>query len=151
MGPRRAWQLMVLAFCAVLVLAGCRSTTANITVVPTTTTLALAGDAGNGAVLFVEVACTACHTLEGVSDGTTGPNLTTIAADVAARLADGSYTGSATDVVSYLRESIADPRAFVPPVCPAGPCLDGIMPNTFAEQLSAQELADLVAYLSAQS
>jgi len=147
MGPKSVWRLIVLSAIAVVVLGACRSTTANVT---TTTTIAVVGDAAAGAELFADgrIACTACHTLEGISEGSTGPNLTTIATDVAARLTDGSYTGIATDVGSYLRESILDPRAFVAPDCPAGPCFDRVMPQTFADTLSPQEVGDLVAFLS---
>jgi len=147
MGLTRVWRLVGFAILALVFLAGCRSTTANVT-----TTAVVAGNAVTGAAVFVDArfACTSCHTFEGISDGNTGPILTTIGADVAVRLTDGSYPGAATDVVSYLREAITDPRAFVAPACPAGPCFDRVMPNNFGELLSPEELADLVAFLAAQ-
>jgi mono/diheme cytochrome c family protein len=46
----------------------------------------------------------------------------------------------------YLYQSIVDPNGFVVPNY-AG----GLMPANYGEQLSAQELADLIAYLLQQS
>lgn len=154
MGWARGWRLGVFLASLVIVSAACKSVEAPITV-PTTTTVpvdldAVGGDATAGEELFTAplVACFACHTIEGIAQGQIGPNLTAIGADVEARLADGSYTGSATDVPSYLREAIFDPNAFIAPKCPTGPCPSGVMPQTFAESLTSQELADLVAFLS---
>lgn len=100
MGLTRVWRLVVLSILAIVVLAACRSTTADVT-----TTTVPPGDAEAGAAVFVDArfVCTSCHAFDGISDGTTGPNLTTIGADVAVRLTDGSYPGAATDVESYLR------------------------------------------------
>lgn len=109
-----------------------------------------AGDPASGAELFASPpqGCIACHTIDGVSAGPVGPDLTTIGADVTVRLAGGTYDGEATDVSSYLLESLVAPDAFIAPECPIGDCSSGSMPGNLAETLTPQELADLVAYLA---
>jgi hypothetical protein len=42
----------------------------------------------------------------------------------------------------YLYESIVDPSAFVVPDYP-----DGVMPKTFKDTLSAQDIADVIAFI----
>jgi len=90
-----------------------------------------------GRQVFVERGCGGCHTIQGVSAGTIGPNLTQIG-EIAATRKEGF---SAED---YIRESILSPKAFV---------VEGfqpLMPQNYGEQLSQQELDDLVAFLLAQ-
>ncbi len=90
------------------------------------------GNADNGATIFAS-SCSACH---GAQDGA-GPAVTGIAERAATRV-DGM---TAAD---YLHESIVDPSAYV---------VEGfadIMPKTFAQQFSDQEINDLVAYLLTQ-
>lgn len=90
-----------------------------------------------GRRVFVERGCGGCHTIQGVSAGTIGPNLTQIG-ETAATRKEGF---SAED---YIRESILSPKAFV---------VEGfqpLMPQNYGEQLSQQELDDLVAFLLAQ-
>ncbi|WP_374687711.1 cytochrome c family protein [Promineifilum sp.] len=89
-----------------------------------------AGDAAAGEQRFHDDAgCGACHSLEpGV-----GPSL----AGVAAR--------AGAPAEAYILESIVDPSAHV--VEGYG---DGTMPANFGQRLSAQQLADLVAFLMTQ-
>ena len=48
----------------------------------------------------------------------------------------------------YITESILDPNAHIAPDCPTGPCPDpSVMPATFGEQLSDEQLTNLVLYL----
>lgn len=94
-----------------------------------------------GRIVFNSLGCPACHTIEGVSVGPVGPELTHIAT-VAATRVEGM---TAED---YIHESIVDPAAFISPDCPTGPCADPtIMPLTFAEQVTEEQLASLVLYL----
>jgi mono/diheme cytochrome c family protein len=94
-----------------------------------------------GRLIFVQFGCIACHTIEGVSTGVVGPDLTHIAT-LAAERVDGI---SAED---YIHESILDPAAFISPDCPTGPCTDPtLMPLTFGEQLTEEQLDSLVMYL----
>ncbi len=86
--------------------------------------------------------CSACHSLsEGVD--LVGPSLAHIASLAAQRLQDASYTGQATSVEAYLREAIVDPDAYLPPGYEPG-----AMYGRYGEELSAQEIADLVAFLA---
>lgn len=95
-----------------------------------------AGNAAAGAQVFESVAhCNACHALGGGSGGV-GPALDGIGAR-AATARDG-YSAEA-----YLFESIVDPGAYV-----ADGQRANIMPGNFGQRLSAQQLADLIAYLT---
>lgn len=94
-----------------------------------------------GKALYDKLGCNACHAIAG-QGGTTGPDQTHLVANAAQRIKDPNYKGKATDAASYIRESITQPGAFVVPGFP-----DNLMPTTFGQQLSAQELDDLVAYL----
>jgi mono/diheme cytochrome c family protein len=91
-----------------------------------------------GKQLFDSSGCGGCHTIEGISSGQVGPNLTQIA-KIGATRQDGV---SAED---YIRQSILNPNSFV---------VDGyqsnVMPQNYGEQLSSRELDDLVEFLLAQ-
>ena len=87
---------------------------------------------GPGAELFLGSGCAGCHTIEGLSAGQLGPDLTQI--------------GGREDA-AYIRESILDPDAVIAEVCPDGDCPAGVMFDTFGESLSDAELDTLVAFL----
>jgi mono/diheme cytochrome c family protein len=98
------------------------------------------GDAAAGEALFngtaaegQELACHACHTLDGTIR--VGPSLQ----GVSGRIPDGYNSAEA-----YIYESIVDPDAYI---------RDGyqpdIMPNHFGT-LNPQTLADLIAFVSQQ-
>ncbi|HKZ85227.1 MAG TPA: cytochrome c [Anaerolineae bacterium] len=111
------------------------------------------GDPERGKALFTSEAkppCATCHTIEGVSNGQIGPNLTHIGTEAAARVSDPTYTGSAQDAEGYIRESILTPNAFIASNCPTGTCFKDIMPQDFGKSLSEQQIADLVAFLLSQ-
>jgi cytochrome c551/c552 len=101
---------------------------------------AAAGDAATGEALFAQTligtqaGCATCHSLEpGVT--MVGPSLATIGAEAGSRV-DG------LSAEAYLRQSIEEPDAHLAEGFSAG-----LMPAALADELSAQELADLVAYL----
>jgi cytochrome c553 len=81
--------------------------------------------------------CTTCHQLEAVgASGAVGPDLS----QVGARLS-----------LDQIRESILLPNAVVAETCPGDvPCPEGVMPQTYGEQLSALQLETLVKFLSEQ-
>lgn len=94
-----------------------------------------AGDPANGAILFTEQGCTACHSLDGTR--LVGPSLQGIGQRAASRKA--GY-----EAELYVRESILLPCEVV---------VEGftcVMPQDFGERLTAQNLADLIAYLLEQ-
>lgn len=79
-----------------------------------------------GKFLFNREGCSACHTVDGVSTGAVGPVLTDIYAD----------KGEA-----YVRESIVNPNAVI-----AEGFAENVMPPTFGDVLSDQDLDDLIAF-----
>jgi mono/diheme cytochrome c family protein len=105
---------------------------------PTPSAEEAADPLARGQDIFVSSGCGGCHTIEGVSFGEVGPNLTQIA-EIAATRQDGV---SAED---YIRDSILNPNSFV---------VDGyqsnVMPQNYGDQFSTGELDDLVEYLLAQ-
>ncbi len=92
-------------------------------------------------------ACTACHS---TSPGVTmaGPSLAGVKARTEALLQSGDYKGKATDVAGYLHEAIAEPSAHLVPGAMFSAEGTSFMPNTYAKDLSAEQIDQLVAYLS---
>jgi mono/diheme cytochrome c family protein len=89
-------------------------------------------EGGPGAQVFANSGCGSCHTLAAAnSGGTTGPNL------------DEVLPGQSE---AEIEESIVDPEAKVEQGYPAG-----VMPQTFGQELSEEELKQLVEYLSENS
>jgi mono/diheme cytochrome c family protein len=137
-------RLALLLGVAVLLLAGCGGETTvsptaetQIGTLPQTTTQG-SGPAGNataGAALFKSQGCDGCHTFKPAgSTAKVGPDLDDLAAS-----AKKANQGSLEE---FTHESIANPGAYV------APGYQNIMPTTFGQTLSAQQLADLVAYLT---
>jgi cytochrome c oxidase subunit 2 len=92
-----------------------------------------AGDLG--AKTFASAGCGGCHTFEPAgTDAQVGPDLDNLAADAQA-------AGEPVD--DYIRQSIVDPDAVI-----ANGYQPGVMPPTFGDTLSPEELDALVAYLS---
>jgi len=98
------------------------------------------GDVGAGEALFAQssvgtqAGCTTCHSLEpGVT--LVGPSVANIGAEAGSRV-------SGVSAEDYLRQSILEPNAYV--VEGFG---EGIMPGGYGDELSEQQLNDLVAYL----
>jgi len=82
--------------------------------------------------------CGACHTLKDAgATGTVGPDLDKVAADA-------QKAGKA--LTAYVMESIVDPNAYIVPGFPKG-----VMPPDFKTTLTAKQIDDLVAYITAVS
>lgn len=92
-------------------------------------------------------ACTACHSLTAGAD-MAGPSLAGIATRSQQILASPDYKGSATDLDTYIRESITQPSAHL--VAGAMYSANGVsfMPNTYQKDLTPEQLAHLAAYLA---
>lgn len=88
------------------------------------------GDPKAGAKVFADQTCGSCHTLAEAPTGVgmIGPNLDEALVDKDA---------------AFIKTSIIDPGAFV-----EDGFSDGIMPVDYADTISPQDLADLVAFLS---
>jgi mono/diheme cytochrome c family protein len=90
--------------------------------------------------------CGVCHTLDAAeTHGTFGPTHNGMGQVAVARLADGTYTGSATTPTEYIDESIVDPQAYVVP----GYATTSHRMPSYAH-LDPQSLEALVAFLLAQ-
>lgn len=101
-----------------------------------------AGDATKGEALASAQGCVGCH----VSTNT-GPawlasgSQPGIGTRAGTRISQSGYTGKADTAEQYLLESIVDPGVYI---------VEGfqpIMPANFGESLTAQDAADLIAYL----
>lgn len=93
-----------------------------------------AGQASGGEQVFSSAGCVACHSLE-PDVKIVGPSLAGVATRAATRKPD--YPPEI-----YLYESITNPNAYVVEGFPAS-----TMPQTFKQTLSAQQLADVIAFL----
>ena len=99
-----------------------------------------AGGAGTaqGKQLFASNGCGGCHTLSAAgTNGTVGPNLNNLVTSAAKF---GKQLGQSPQ--QYVATSIKNPAAFTVPGFPKG-----VMPSTFGQQLSPQQINALVKYL----
>ena len=103
------------------------------TAAPTAAPVTLVGDAVNGEALFAAQGCSGCHSTG--ANRVVGPGLSGVGTTAETRVA-----GLNAD--EYLTQSIKSPNAFVVPDFFAD-----LMPATFGQTLSEQEIADIVAYL----
>jgi cytochrome c oxidase subunit 2 len=96
-----------------------------------------AGNADNGKTIFTGSAgCGGCHTLAAAgTSATVGPDLDNLSADA-------QKAGEPLD--AFIKSSIEDPSAYVP-----SGYSDGVMPTNFGSTLSASDIDDLVAFISA--
>jgi mono/diheme cytochrome c family protein len=100
----------------------------------------VAGNASAGEALFAQTlidtqpGCITCHSLEpGVT--TVGPSVANIGAEAETRV-------SGQSAADYLLSAIVEPQAYVVEGFSAG-----IMPATYGDVLTEQQINDLVAYL----
>ncbi|MCC6629890.1 MAG: cytochrome c [Chloroflexi bacterium] len=95
------------------------------------------GGANPGAQLFAAQGCSGCHTIKG-QGGAVGPNLSTEGTTAATRK-------PGTSAKDYITESIVNPGAFVVPGYTAG-----VMPGTYGQTLTKDQIEQLVDYLLEQ-
>jgi mono/diheme cytochrome c family protein len=101
------------------------------------------GDAANGEALATSLGCVACHVTT-----PTGPawppdgDQPGIGERATARIAQTDYSGNAASAEQYLFESIALTNVYIVPGY-----AEGLMPNNYADTLTDQDMADLIAYL----
>jgi mono/diheme cytochrome c family protein len=81
-----------------------------------------------GRALFNTKGCSACHTVQGVSSGVVGPELTNI------------YAEKGED---YIHESIVNPNAVI-----AEGFTANLMPQNFGQLLTEENIADIITFLS---
>ena len=105
------------------------------------------GDPKRGEALNISKACSGCHLIDAIG---AGPSWIAekyagnkgIAQRAEERWQQAGYTGSATNATEYLVESILMPNAYV-----IDGYSHGIMPGTYGELLTDQDLADIIAFL----
>lgn len=101
------------------------------------------GDPANGQKLATVQGCIGCH----VSTNT-GPawaasaGVPGIGERAATRFTQPDYTGNATTPEQYLLESIVQPNAYVVEGYP-----ENLMPGNYGQTMTAQDAADLIAYM----
>jgi mono/diheme cytochrome c family protein/heme/copper-type cytochrome/quinol oxidase subunit 4 len=95
-----------------------------------------------GQVLFAGAGgCASCHTVEGVSAGVVGPDLTHLGTEAGSRM-------PGTAARDYIEESIRNPEAFV--AAGVDRAIPGIMTSALTAGLSDDQVASLVEFLLAQ-
>ena len=85
--------------------------------------------------------CTVCHTIEGISAGVVGPDLTLIGTDASGRIAGVSAE-------DYLTESLRSPEAFVAEGVDRA--IPGLMTSAITANLTDQQIEALVQFLLTQ-
>jgi Cytochrome c2 len=92
-------------------------------------------------------ACNACHsTAPGANMA--GPTLAGLVTRAEAVLASGDYTGKATDVEGYIRESVIAPSAHLVPGDMYSANGTSFMPVGYEDSLTPEQLDHLIAYLA---
>ena len=93
------------------------------------------GKPKSGAAVFASAGCGGCHTFTPAgTDAAVGPNLDGV-------VADAKKAGE--DPAAYVKESIVEPDKVLAPGYAAG-----VMPGTFGDSLSPEEIDALVSYLT---
>ena len=93
------------------------------------------GKTDAGSAIFASAGCGGCHTFTPAgTNGAIGPNLDTLVS-VAQK--------AGRDPAEYVREAIVDPGKVIAPGYK-----DGVMPPSFGETLTPEEMDALVAYLT---
>jgi mono/diheme cytochrome c family protein len=107
--------------------------------VPKSTTPTVKGNPANGKAVFTANGCGSCHTFKAANaTGKVGPDLDQLA----------SYAKKAGQPLDQFTSSAitSPPPTYVPPGFPKN-----VMPTTFGQTIKAQQLADLVAFLTKTS
>jgi mono/diheme cytochrome c family protein len=120
-------------FVLLFLLAACSGSEGNDSATAPTPTLDMASDAGRGMIVF-QANCATCHALaEDVV--VVGPSLAHIATIAATRV-------EGLDAEDYLRESIVNPNAYT-----VEGFAEGSMQQNFANQLTSDEVTQVIAFL----
>ena len=96
--------------------------------------------AAQGQALFTGGSCAGCHTIDGLTAGMVGPDLTHIGTDAASR--------NDQSAAEYLEEAIRNPEAFV--ATGVERAIPGVMTSGLTAALSDEDVRSLVEFLLAQ-
>ncbi|MEL7233121.1 MAG: c-type cytochrome, partial [Chloroflexota bacterium] len=111
--------------------------------------LDLEGDIAAGEIVFnttypqTGFMCASCHTVTEDRERILGPSLYNISEIGLERIAE---TGD-PDVATYVLNSMINPRDYIVPADDEGPYPEAIMPPNWGDVLTAQEQADVLAYV----
>ena len=108
------------------------------TPIPHELTDTMPGDAARGAETFKTAPCIACHTIQGVSAGVIGPNLTHVGSRTS--IAAGLYPNDHVHLVAWIMDA---------PMMKPGSQMMGLGQKMMGAGLTDQQIADIAAYLSA--
>jgi nitric oxide reductase subunit C len=101
---------------------------------------------GQAAFRTVVPACNACHSIApGIN--LAGPTLAGLATRVPQVIGSPDYSGSASDLAGYIRESILSPSAHIVPGAMYSANGQSFMPNTYGSVLTPEQIDQLVAFL----
>jgi cytochrome c oxidase subunit 2 len=109
------------------------------TPLPADLTDTMPADAARGAAIFKTAPCIACHTVQGVSAGIIGPNLTHVGSRTT--IASGLYPNDHAHLVAWIKNA---------PAMKPGSAMMALGQSAMgAGGLTDQQIADIAAYLSA--
>ncbi|WP_285260875.1 c-type cytochrome [Halopseudomonas bauzanensis] len=91
--------------------------------------------------------CVACHSLAPGADGA-GPSLAGVATRAELLVGEADYSGQASDIEGYLRESILEPSAHLSTGGMYSANGVSFMPDTYGNSLSEEQIEQLVAFLA---
>ncbi|EZQ18131.1 cytochrome C [Pseudomonas sp. G11-1] len=91
--------------------------------------------------------CVACHSLTPGADGA-GPSLAGVATRAELLVGEADYSGQASDIEGYLRESILEPSAHLSTGGMYSANGVSFMPDTYGNSLSEEQIEQLVAFLA---
>ncbi len=101
------------------------------------------GDAAKGETLATTQGCVGCHVSTNTGPAwAAGAGAPGIGERAATRFTQPDYTGNATTPEQYLLESIVQPNVFVVQGYP-----ENLMPGNYGQTMTAQDAADLIAYM----
>jgi cytochrome c oxidase subunit 2 len=109
------------------------------TPIPANLTDTMPADAARGAAIFRTAACIACHTVQGVSAGIIGPNLTHVGSRTT--IAGGLYPNDHAHLVAWIKNA--------PEMKPGSQMMALGQAAMGPGGLTDQQIADIAAYLSA--
>jgi len=92
-------------------------------------------------------ACTSCHSLTAEMT-LVGPSLAGVATRAVERVREPGYQGDADSPEAYLRESVLEPSRHLVPGERFAAAGRSLMPETYRQMLTPEQIDDLVAYLS---
>lgn len=91
--------------------------------------------------VFTGAGCIACHAINEDAPPGVGPSMVGLVDFATEVIKSPNYTGKATTVEEYIRESIVDPAIYLVPD------YQPVMPTTYQDTLSEEQISQLAEYL----